>query len=215
MTLLQLQDVTYRYKNTAEAVLYQIKYNFEPGKFYSIIGESGAGKSTLLSLLAGLDSPVEGSILFQGEDIRKKGYSYHRMHHISLVFQNYNLIDYLSPLENIRLVNKKASKDTLLELGLDESQIKRNVLQLSGGQQQRVAIARSLVSEAPVILADEPTGNLDPKTAGDIVELLKSLTLKTGKCVIVVTHSKEVAQASDITLELKDKKLTETRNTSK
>ena len=215
MTLLQLQDVTYRYKNTAEAVLYQINYNFEPGKFYSIIGESGAGKSTLLSLLAGLDSPVEGSILFQGEDIRKKGYSYHRMHHISLVFQNYNLIDYLSPLENIRLVNKKASKDTLLELGLDESQIKRNVLQLSGGQQQRVAIARSLVSEAPVILADEPTGNLDPKTAGEIVELLKSLTQKTGKCVIVVTHSKEVAQASDITLELKNKKLTETRNTTK
>ncbi|HET2551207.1 TPA: ABC transporter ATP-binding subunit Vex2 [Streptococcus pneumoniae] len=215
MTLLQLQDVTYRYKNTAEAVLYQINYNFEPGKFYSIIGESGAGKSTLLSLLAGLDSPVEGSILFQGEDIRKKGYSYHRMHHISLVFQNYNLIDYLSPLENIQLVNKKASKNTLLELGLDESQIKRNVLQLSGGQQQRVAIARSLVSEAPVILADEPTGNLDPKTAGDIVELLKSLVQKTGKCVIVVTHSKEVAQASDITLELKDKKLTETRNTSK
>ena len=215
MTLLQLQDVTYRYKNTAEAVLYQINYNFEPGKFYSIIGESGAGKSTLLSLLAGLDSPVEGSILFQGEDIRKKGYSYHRMHHISLVFQNYNLIDYLSPLENIRLVNKKASKDTLLELGLDESQIKRNVLQLSGGQQQRVAIARSLVSEAPVILADEPTGNLDPKTAGDIIKLLKSLAEKTGKCVIVVTHSKEVAQASDITLELKDKKLTEIRNTTK
>ncbi len=209
MTLLQLQDLTYRYKNTAEAVLYKINYNFEPGKFYSIIGESGAGKSTLLSLLAGLDSPVEGAILFEGKDIREQGYSYHRMNHISLVFQNYNLIDYLSPLENIHLVNKKASKDTLLELGLDESQIKRNVLQLSGGQQQRVAIARSLVSEAPVILADEPTGNLDPKTAGDIIELLKSLAEKTGKCVIVVTHSKEVAQASDITLELKDKKLTE------
>ena len=183
MALLELQDVTYRYKNTAEAVLYQIKYNFEPGKFYSIIGESGAGKSTLLSLLAGLDSPVEGTILFQGE--------------------------------NIRLVNKKTSKDILLELGLDESQINRNVLQLSGGQQQRVAIARSLVSEAPVILADEPTGNLDPKTAGDIIDLLKSLAQKTGKCVIVVTHSKEVAQASDITLELKDKKLSEARNTSK
>jgi len=209
MTLLQLQDLTYRYKNTAEAVLYKINYDFEPGKFYSIIGESGAGKSTLLSLLAGLDSPVEGAILFEGKDIREQGYSYHRMHHISLVFQNYNLIDYLSPLENIRLVNKKASKDTLLELGLDESQIKRNVLQLSGGQQQRVAIARSLVSEAPVILADEPTGNLDPKTAGDIIDLLKSLAEKTGKCVIVVTHSTEVAQASDITLELKDKKLTE------
>ena len=214
MTLLQLQDLTYRYKNTAEAVLYKINYDFEPGKFYSIIGESGAGKSTLLSLLAGLDSPVEGAILFEGKDIREQGYSYHLMHHISLVFQNYNLIDYLSPLENIRLVNKKASKDTLLELGLDESQIKRNVLQLSGGQQQRVAIARSLVSEAPVILADEPTGNLDPKTAGDIIDLLKSLAEKTGKCVIVVTHSKEVAQASDITLELKDKKLTEIRTNS-
>lgn len=214
MTLLQLQDLTYRYKNTAEAVLYKINYDFEPGKFYSIIGESGAGKSTLLSLLAGLDSPVEGAILFEGKDIREQGYSYHRMHHISLVFQNYNLIDYLSPLENIRLVNKKASKDTLLELGLDESQIKRNVLQLSGGQQQRVAIARSLVSEAPVILADEPTGNLDPKTAVDIIDLLKSLAEKTGKCVIVVTHSKEVAQASDITLELKDKKLTEIRTNS-
>ena len=214
MTLLQLQDLTYRYKNTAEAVLYKINYDFEPGKFYSIIGESGAGKSTLLSLLAGLDSPVEGAILFEGKDIREQGYSYHRMHHISLVFQNYNLIDYLSPLENIRLVNKKASKDTLLELGLDESQIKRNVLQLSGGQQQRVAIARSLVSESPVILADEPTGNLDPKTAGDIIDLLKSLAENTGKCVIVVTHSKEVAQASDITLELKDKKLTETRKNS-
>ena len=214
MTLLQLQDLTYRYKNTAEAVLYKINYDFEPGKFYSIIGESGAGKSTLLSLLAGLDSPVEGAILFEGKDIREQGYSYHRMHHISLVFHNYNLIDYLSPLENIRLVNKKAGKDTLLELGLDESQIKRNVLQLSGGQQQRVAIARSLVSEAPVILADEPTGNLDPKTAGDIIDLLKSLAEKTGKCVIVVTHSKEVAQTSDITLELKDKKLTETRKKS-
>ena len=191
MTLLQLQDVTYRYKNTAEAVLYQIKYNFEPGKFYSIIGESGAGKSTLLSLLAGLDSPVEGSILFQGEDIRKKGYSYHRMHHISLVFQNYNLIDYLSPLENIRLVNKKASKDTLLELGLDESQIKRNVLQLSGGQQQRVAIARSLVSEAPVILADEPTGNLDPDNSWEIMNLLERINLQ-GTTVLMATHNSQI-----------------------
>ena len=125
MTLLQLQDVTYRYKNTAGSSFISDHIIFEPGNFIVSLVSQGAGKSTLLSLLAGLDSPVEGSILFQGEDIRNKGYSYHRMHHISLVFQNYNLIDYLSPLENIRLVNKKASKDTLLELGLDESQIKR------------------------------------------------------------------------------------------
>ena len=187
MTLLQLQDLTYRYKNTAEAVLYKINYDFEPGKFYSIIGESGAGKSTLLSLLAGLDSPVEGAILFEGKDVREQGYSYHRMHHISLVFQNYNLIDYLSPLENIRLVNKKASKDTLLELGLDESQIKRNVLQLSGGQQQRVAIARAISINPQYILFDEAISSLD-------------MSIQT--------------QASDITLELKDKKLTETRKNS-
>ena len=137
------------------------------------------------------------------------------MHHISLVFQNYNLIDYLSPLENIRLVNKKASNDTLLELGLDEVRSSGMFSSYQVVNSNVLPIARSLVSEAPVILADEPTGNLDPKTAGDIVELLKSLAQKTGKCVIVVTHSKEVAQASDITLELKDKKLTETRNTTK
>ena len=204
MTLLQLQDVTYRYKNTAEAVLYQINYNFEPGKFYSIIGESGAGKSTLLSLLAGLDSPVEGSILFQGEDIRKKGYSYHRMHHISLVFQNYNLIDYLSPLENIRLVNKKASKDTLLELGLDESQIKRNVLQLSGGQQQRVAIARALATRPAIILADEPTGNLDSKTSDEVMSILKSMSKKYSQTLVMITHDDSIAQMADRVIFIED-----------
>lgn len=208
MNLLALQDVTYRYKNTAEAVLYQISYPFQAGCFYSIIGESGSGKSTLLSLLAGLDSPVEGAVLFKDQDIREKGYSHHRKEQVSLVFQNYNLIDYLTPLENIRLVNKKADASVLLELGLEESQIKRNVLQLSGGQQQRVALARSLVSSAPVLLADEPTGNLDPKTAGEIIKLLQTLAHDKGKCVIVVTHSKEVAAASDIQLELKNKRLT-------
>ena len=209
MTLLQLQDVTYRYKNTAEAVLYQIKYNFEPGKFYSIIGESGAGKSTLLSLLAGLDSPVEGSILFQGEDIRNKGYSYHRMHHISLVFQNYNLIDYLSPLENIRLVNKKASKDTLLELGLDESQIKRNVLQLSGGQQQRVAIARALATRPSIILADEPTGNLDSKTTQEVIGLIKRTNHLFKQTIVMITHNEDIAQLADRIIKIEDGKLRE------
>lgn len=122
------------------------------------------------------------------------------------VFQNYNLIDYLTPLENIRLVNKKASKEILLELGLNENQINRNVLKLSDGQQQRVAIARALVSEAPVILADEPTGNLDNDTAGEIIEILKKLAKERNKCVIVVTHSKEVANSADIILELSGKK---------
>ena len=175
--------------------------------FYAIIGSSGVGKSTLLSLLAGLDEPQEGNIYFENEDIKKKGYSYHRRNHISLVFQNYNLIDYLTPLENVRLVNKKASPSLLLELGLNQDQIKRNVMKLSGGQQQRVAIARALASHAPIILADEPTGNLDNSTANEIIEILKKMAKKRNKCVIVVTHSKEVANSADVILELKDKRL--------
>ena len=154
-----------------------------------------------------MDKPQTGQVLFKNENIDKKGYSNHRKNNISLVFQNYNLIDYLSPIENIRLVNKKASESILIELGLDEKQIKRNVMKLSGGQQQRVAIARALVSKAPIILADEPTGNLDSATAGEIIDILKTLAKERNKCVIVVTHSKEVAEAADIILELSGKKL--------
>ena len=199
--MLELKDVTYSYQNKSEAIFSKVNYRFEKGKFYSIIGQSGAGKTTLLSLLAGLDYPKKGQVLFNGENIKKKSSSYHRRHHVALVFQNYNLIDYLTPLENVRLVNKNADRKILSELGLDEKQINRNVLQLSGGQQQRVAIARALVSEAPIILADE--------TAKDIIAILKRMALDRQKCVIVVTHSKEVAQASDVVLELKKKQLIE------
>ena len=207
MDVLEIKNVTYSYSNSKEKILSSVNQKFELGQFYAIIGKSGTGKSTLLSLLAGLDKPQIGQILFENEDIEKKGYSNHRKNNISLVFQNYNLIDYLSPLENIRLVNNKAPETILLELGLDKSQIKRNVMKLSGGQQQRVAIARALVSEAPIVLADEPTGNLDSVTAGEIIEILKELAKERNKCVIVVTHSKEVANAADIILELNGKKL--------
>lgn len=209
MDILKIKNVTYSYGNSKDKVLSSVNQKFDLGKFYAIVGKSGTGKSTLLSLLAGLDKPRTGQVLFKNEDIEKKGYSNHRKNNISLVFQNYNLIDYLNPIENIRLVNKNASNNILLELGLDESQIKRNVMKLSGGQQQRVAIARALVSEAPIILADEPTGNLDSVTAGEIIEILKTLAKERNKCVIVVSHSKEVADAADIILELNDKKLKE------
>lgn len=209
MDILKIKNVTYSYGNSKDKVLSSVNQKFDLGKFYAIVGKSGTGKSTLLSLLAGLDKPQTGQVLFKNEDIEKKGYSNHRKNNISLVFQNYNLIDYLNPIENIRLVNKNASNNILLELGLDESQIKRNVMKLSGGQQQRVAIARALVSEAPIILADEPTGNLDSVTAGEIIEILKTLAKERNKCVIVVSHSKEVADAADIILELNDKKLKE------
>lgn len=205
MDILEIKNVTYNYSN--EKVLSSVNQKFESGKFYAIIGKSGAGKSTLLSLLAGLDKPQKGQILFKGNDIAKDCYSNHRKNNISLVFQNYNLIDYLTPIENVRLVNKNASETILFELGLDKSQINRNVMKLSGGQQQRVAIARALVSEAPIILADEPTGNLDVDTASEIIEILKKLAKERNKCVIVVTHSKEVANSADIVLELRDRKL--------
>lgn len=214
MNTLEIKNVTYSYANSKEKVLSLINQSFELGKFYAIIGKSGTGKSTLLSLMAGLDKPNNGEILFNNENIEKTGYSNHRKNNISLVFQNYNLIDYLSPLENIRLVNNKASEDILLELGLDRSQTRRNVMKLSGGQQQRVAIARALVSEAPVILADEPTGNLDEATAGEIIDVLKKLAKERNKCVIVVTHSKEVASAADIILELSNKKLKEVKKSN-
>lgn len=209
MSVLSLENIYYRYENAQKYVLKDLNAQFEEGKFIAVVGKSGAGKSTFLSLLAGLDSPTKGKVLFKGEDIAKGSYSDHRRDHICLVFQNYNLIDYLTPLENVKLVNEKADKEILLKLGLGEELIHRNVLKLSGGQQQRVAIARALVSEAPIILADEPTGNLDEETAKDIIAILKRMALDRQKCVIVVTHSKEVAQASDVVLELKKKQLIE------
>ena len=209
MTILKMDSVSYQYNSLQENVLNQITASFEEGKFYAIIGKSGAGKSTLLSLLAGLDTPTKGKILFEDQDIAQKGYNHHRRKQISLVFQNYNLIDYLTPMENVRLVNSQANKDSLLQLGLNEKEIHRNVLRLSGGQQQRVAIARALASTAPIILADEPTGNLDEGTAMDIIEVLIKSAKQKKKCVIVVTHSKELANKADVVLELSNKNLIE------
>ena len=209
MTILKMDSVSYQYNSLQENVLNQITASFEEGKFYAIMGKSGAGKSTLLSLLAGLDTPTKGKILFEDQDIAQKGYTHHRRKQISLVFQNYNLIDYLTPMENVRLVNSQANKDSLLQLGLNEKEIHRNVLRLSGGQQQRVAIARALASTAPIILADEPTGNLDEGTAMDIIEVLIKSAKQKNKCVIVVTHSKELANKADVVLELSNKNLVE------
>ena len=206
MSILALNKVNYSYTN-GKKILNNISMEFEKGKFYTILGVSGSGKTTLLSLLAGLDEPQSGKILYNNQDIREKGYENHRKNNVSLIFQNYNLIDYMTPLENLKIVNPKADKTILNELGLKDDEIKRNVLKLSGGQQQRVAIARTLVANSPVILADEPTGNLDSDTEEESIEILKTSAHKHGKCVIVVTHSKDLANKSDVILELKDKKL--------
>ena len=205
---LQLDHVDYMYGAAKIRVLSDVSADFEAGKMYAITGPSGAGKSTLLSLLAGLDSPSKGVVRFEGGNIAETGYSKHRREHVSLVFQDHNLIDYLTPVENLRLVNPKADLKILEDLGLTREEAKRNIMHLSGGQRQRVAVGRALVSPGSVILADEPTGSLDPKTTGDVITLLRDAAHQLGKCVIVVTHSERVADAADIVRNLKRKKLT-------
>ena len=202
MSTLELKNVSYAYEK-GKAVLQNISGSLETGKMYAILGPSGSGKTTLLSLLGGLDVPTQGGVLFDGEDIAAKGLEYHRRNHISLIFQSYNLIDYMTPVENVRLTAKLDAAPILERLGLEQDEIARNVLKLSGGQQQRVAIARALASDAPVILADEPTGNLDADTAEEITAILKESAHAFGKCVVVVTHSGEVAKQADVVLEIK------------
>ena len=202
MPTLELKNVSYAYEK-GKAVLQNVSGSLETGKMYAILGPSGSGKTTLLSLLGGLDVPTQGSVLFDGEDITEKGLEHHRRSHISLIFQSYNLIDYMTPVENVRLTAKLDAAPILERLGLEQDEIARNVLKLSGGQQQRVAIARALASDAPVILADEPTGNLDADTAEEITAVLKESAHAFGKCVVVVTHSGEVAKQADVVLEIK------------
>ncbi len=202
MEILALQNVEYSY-DKKKKVLKGINAQMETGKMYAILGPSGCGKTTLLSLLGGLDSPTNGQILFNGTDIEQSGLGHHRKKHVSFIFQSYNLIDYMTPQENVRLTAKKPALPFLERLGLTKEESKRNVLKLSGDQQQRVAIARALASEAPVILADEPTGNLDEDTAQDITEILKESAHEQDKCVIVVTHSGELAKQADVVFRLK------------
>lgn len=207
MSTLQLDNVEYIYHTTGAKVLRGVTQAFATGKVYSVVGPSGAGKSTLLNLLAGLDNPSKGRVAFDGKDIRETGLNTHRRAHVSLVFQAYNLIDYLTPLENLRLVDPKAEVSVLEKLGLTKEQATRSVTQLSGGQQQRVAIGRALVSPAPVILADEPTGNLDEETAQEVMGMLQDAAHTQGKCVIMVTHSRSLASTADHKLVLKNRKL--------
>lgn len=206
MAVLETKEVFYAYSKGTK-ILSGVNAVFETGKMYAILGPSGSGKTTLLSLLGGLDSPTKGEILFDGEDIAGRGLEYHRRNHVSLIFQSYNLIDYMTPVENVKLTAKQDALPILERLGLSADEARRNVLKLSGGQQQRVAIARTLACGAPFILADEPTGNLDEDTAAEIADILKKSAHELNKCVIVVTHSNELAKQADVIFRLKQKKL--------
>ena len=201
MSVLSFSNLSYSY-DKKKNVLNSISAELELGKIYAVLGTSGCGKTTLLSLLGGLDIPARGKILFEGEDIMKNGLENHRRNHVSFIFQSYNLIDYMTPLENVRLTSKLPAEPILEKMGLTKEEMKRNVLQLSGGQ-QRVAIARALASEAPVILADEPTGNLDEDTAMSIMQILEDSVRQMNKCAVIVTHSNEIAKRADVVFRLR------------
>ena len=209
MPILSLQNISFSYDKTP--VLRDISYEFEKGKMYCIIGKSGAGKTTLLSLLSGLAAPTEGDIIYDGKSIAKIDKYTFRSKYIGVVFQSFNLITKYTALENVilsmdvsgaRIKDKKKKALELLDsVGLDEDEANRRVLKLSGGQQQIVAIARALSYDPDIILADEPTGNLDRDTQKEIMDIFRGLT-DQGKCVILVSHSPDVADMCDEKYEL-------------
>ena len=209
MSVLSLQNISFSYGRTP--VLKDISYEFEKGKMYCIIGKSGAGKTTLLSLLSGLAAPDAGEIIYDGKNVAKIDKYTFRSRYIGVVFQSFNLITKYTALENVvlsmdvsgaKIKNKKKKALELLEsVGLDEDEANRRVLKLSGGQQQRVAIARALSYDPDIILADEPTGNLDRDTQKEIMDIFRNLT-EQGKCVILVSHSPDVAAMCDERYEL-------------
>ena len=209
MSILSLQNISFSYDKTP--VLKDISYEFEKGKMYCIIGKSGAGKTTLLSLLSGLATPTAGDIIYDGKSISKIDKYTFRSKYIGVVFQSFNLITKYTALENVilsmdvsgaKIKDKKEKALELLEsVGLDEGEANRRVLKLSGGQQQRVAIARALSYDPDIILADEPTGNLDRDTQKEIMDIFRELA-NQGKCVIFVSHSPDVADMCDERYEL-------------
>ena len=216
--ILELKDICYKYDDAKdnEFVLKNVNFEFYLGKSYAIKGKSGSGKTTLLSILSGLEKPTSGSVLYDEKDLKKIDLDVYRNTDIGIVFQSYNLLPSLTAGENIILsmniskVNVANQKEVAIELlkkvGLDKDKLDRRVLKLSGGEQQRVAIARSLSYNPKIIIADEPTGNLDKETEDEILTIFNDLAHKENKCIIIVTHSKNICDNVDIVYELNNKK---------
>ena len=208
-----MENVCYKYEGSRKLVLQDVSYEFEKGNIYAIVGKSGAGKTTLLSLLSGLTKPTSGTIYLDGDDTLKKDMYTYRSQDVGVIFQSFNLLPKLTAIENVILSmdvsgkkfssKKKTAMELLEKVGLDEDEAHRRILKLSGGQQQRVAIARALSYGPEIILADEPTGNLDGETQDDIMEIFAKLAKEENKCVIIVTHSPEVTEKADIVYELR------------
>lgn len=221
MTVLAMKDVSFAYKGNGKKVLHQLSAEFEAGRMYAIVGESGAGKTTLLSLMAGLTSSSTGVIAYKGRDIRQIDKDRYRSNQIGVIFQSYNLLLADTAAENVLLsVHLSGSKEKdkrglayelLAKVGIDKEKADRKVLKLSGGEQQRVAIARSMSYDPSLIIADEPTGNLDEKNASGIMDILRHLAHREGKCVVMVTHSAAVTEYADEVLEIRGGSLTRIR----
>ena len=216
MSLLETKHVDYYYQDGDQRryILKDASVAFEKGKLYSILGQSGSGKTTFLSLISALDAPKEGTVLLEDKDIKEIGYDYFRRNKISIIFQSYNLVPYLTAAENVLVpmsitdnelpANHQEVAYNLLDyIGITKEKANRLVNQLSGGEQQRVAIARALATNVDIILADEPTVNLDEEMEQEIVDIFKELAHTHNKCVIMVTHSNEIAQQADERLYLR------------
>lgn len=213
--VLSIQNASYRYLDAAqdEYAIKDVSFDFEAGKIYAIRGRSGTGKTTLLSLITGLERCSEGSIIYDGKDLSNINLDKYRNSEIGIVFQSYNLLPFMTARENIILsmdasgIKEPNKKEKALELmksvGLKEEHANRKVLRLSGGEQQRIAIARSLSYNPKMLVADEPTGNLDKQTENEILEIFKNLAHKENKCVIIVSHSENVCKNVDVVYDLK------------
>lgn len=222
MSILSLDNISYGYidGNSKRTILDGLSYTFEKGKFYTILGPSGSGKTTLLAIAGGLEKTQQGKVFYENKDINEIGLGKYRRNYLSFVFQQFNLIPYLTAVENVVNVMEitdndvpkpyyKTALNLLNQFGIVQTKAERSIFKLSGGEQQRVAIARGLATNVDVILADEPTGNLDTGTEKEIIKIFRLLATKYNKCVIVVTHSDDIASLSDIQLKLEGGRLIE------
>ncbi|MGX8833321.1 ABC transporter ATP-binding protein [Amedibacillus sp. YH-ame6] len=212
--ILEISNLEYYYQDgDAKRYIFQdLSYTFEKGTFYAILGESGSGKTTLLSILSGMDKQTNGVVKYEGKDIQQIGLNSYRRNNVGMVFQSFNLVPYMSAHQNLltamsitdnQISDQQNVAYNLLDfLGITKSKANRLVTKLSGGEQQRVAIARALATDVDIILADEPTGNLDTTTEESIINIFSVLAKKHEKCVIVVTHSKAIAKQADVVINL-------------
>jgi len=214
MPELKLENVSYQYKHGDRKVVNEVTCLFKGGKLNSVLGPSGSGKTTLLSIMAGLDQPTQGQIYIDGESLADLDLDQYRRERVSMIFQAFHLFPLLTALENVcfpmqlngvsRQEIPEKAKSLLSSEGITEEKFKRYPANLSGGEQQRVAIARTLATGAQVLLADEPTGNLDKANGDKLIEILGQLAHEQGYCVIIVTHDPSIAERSDKVWRMSD-----------